>query len=144
LTVRAFIKICHHIERGFSIPNACELQQISYRNFRHRVSRSLRLEERLKAAEAIRFELRHEQAMATIMAAGEKSWPAHAWWAERNLPERYALKTVHRTDSENTGALIGERIPAEEVARYGKIMREFDAQNEQQLLAQPTELPNAT
>lgn len=108
LTVRAFVKICHHIERGFSIPNACDVEAISYRNFRHRVSRSPRLEKRLKEAEAVRFELRHEQAMATIMLAGEKSWPAHAWWAERNLPELYALKTVIRANDNHEKPIYAE------------------------------------
>jgi hypothetical protein len=146
LTVRAFLKICHNIERGFSIPNACEVEAISYRNFRHRVSRSPRLEKRLKEAEAVRFELRHEQAIVTIMAAGEKSWPAHAWWAERNLPERYALKTVHRADSENGEQLIGDRIPAERVANYGTLMLEVAEENKARPPGTPlesTELPGS-
>jgi hypothetical protein len=40
LTVRRFLKICHHVEAGASIPKACEAESVSYRNFRFRVSNS--------------------------------------------------------------------------------------------------------
>jgi hypothetical protein len=73
LTLRRFVSVCHHIEHGFSIPNACEVEGISYRNFRFRVSQSARLQERLKEAETVRFNFRHEQALASIMAAGERT-----------------------------------------------------------------------
>jgi hypothetical protein len=96
LTIRVFIKICHHIEHGFSIPNACEVESISYRRFRERVANSLRLAERLKEAETVRFNFRHEQALESVMAAGERSWMAHAWWLERCLPHLYALRSVNR------------------------------------------------
>src|SRR5215831_9536351 len=108
LTLRAFVRICRHIEHGFSIPNACEVEGISYRNFRFRVSQSSRLQERLKEAETVRFNLRHEQALASIMAAGEKAWPAHAWFLERALPHLYALKSVARADPEQEKELKEE------------------------------------
>jgi hypothetical protein len=96
LTVRAFLKICHNIEHGFSIPNACQVESISYRSFRNRVSRSLRLQERLKEAEVIRQALRHEEALANIMASGARCWMSHAWYLERVWPEKYSLKVVER------------------------------------------------
>jgi hypothetical protein len=98
LNPRRFLSICHHIEHGFSIPNACEVEGISYRNFRFRVSQSARLQERLKEAETVRFNFRHEQALASIMAAGERSWMAHAWFLERALPHMWALRTVSRPE----------------------------------------------
>jgi hypothetical protein len=49
----------------------------------------------LKEAEAVRFKLRHEQAFEPIMAAGERSWMAHAWRLETCLPHLYALRTVN-------------------------------------------------
>jgi hypothetical protein len=63
------------------------------------VSRSKRLQERLKEAETTRFNRRHEEAIESIMEAGQRSWLAHAWWAERNLPEKYALRNVNRPES---------------------------------------------
>jgi hypothetical protein len=48
LTIRRFLKICHAIEGGSAITHACESQLISYSRFRFRVSRSVRLQERLK------------------------------------------------------------------------------------------------
>jgi hypothetical protein len=83
LTVRKFLKICHLVEKGFAISRACEVECISYSHFRFRVSRNERLQKRLKEAETTRFNLRHEQALESIMAAGERSWMAHAWWLER-------------------------------------------------------------
>jgi hypothetical protein len=42
--------------------------------------------ERLKEAEAVRFNLRHERALESLIAVGERSWMVHAWWLERCLP----------------------------------------------------------
>ena len=86
LTIRKFLRICHLVEQGFAISRACEVECITYSRFRFRVARSTRLQERLRKAEETRFNLRHEQALESIMAAGERSWLAHAWWLERCLP----------------------------------------------------------
>jgi len=40
----------------------------------------------VKEAEAVRFNLRHEQALESLIAVGERSWMVHAWWLERCLP----------------------------------------------------------
>jgi hypothetical protein len=130
LTLRAFVKICHHIEHGFSIPNACEVEGISYRNFRRRVFNSARLQERLKEAETLRFNLRHEQALGSIMAAGEKSWMAHAWFLERTLPHLYALRNVSRADPEADKELE-EEIPSEVLARHRALMLQIAKEDEQ-------------
>lgn len=98
LNVRLFVCICHLVERGMAISRACEACGVSYGRFRVRVSRSKRLQERLKEAETTRFNRRHEEALESIMEAGHRSWLAHAWWAERNLPEKYALKNVNRPE----------------------------------------------
>jgi hypothetical protein len=130
LTLRRFVRVCHHIEHGFSIPNACEVEGISYRNFRFRVSQSTRLKERLKEAETVRFNFPHEQALASIMAAGEKSWMAHAWWLERCLPHMYALRNVVRIDPEQDKELE-EEIPAEVLARHRALLLELAREDEQ-------------
>lgn len=104
LTLRVFIRICHLVEQGWAITKACESENITYSLFRLRCSENPRLQERIKEAEAIRFQLRHEQAVASVMAAGEKSWMAHAWWLERSLPHLYALRSVNRENSEQERA----------------------------------------
>src|SRR6266446_5595396 len=124
LTIRKFVRICHLVEQGFAISRACEIECITYSRFRFRVQRSPRLQERLKEAEATRFNLRHEQALESIMAAGERSWMAHAWWLERCLPNLYALRAVNR-DQTSEEQPIGDRIPAERLAQYGKLMLEM-------------------
>jgi hypothetical protein len=93
LTIRRFLRICHFVEKGWAISRACEAESITYSHFRLRVSRSSLLQERVKQAETVRFNLRHEQALESIMAAGERNWMAHAWWLERNLPHLYACET---------------------------------------------------
>jgi hypothetical protein len=39
------------------------------------------------------------------MEAGEHSWMAHAWVLERVWPERYALKTIQRTEESVSGTV---------------------------------------
>lgn len=94
LTLRVFIRICHLVEQGWAITKACESESITYSLFRLRCSENSRLQERIKEAEAIRFQRRHEEAVESVMRAGEKSWMAHAWYLERVLPNLYALKNV--------------------------------------------------
>jgi hypothetical protein len=129
LTIRAFLKICHHIERGFSIPNACEVESISYRRFRDRVSQSARLAERLKEAETVRFNLRHEQALASVVAAGERSWMAYAWLLERCWPQLYALRNISRPDPSQEQ--VEPEIPAEVLQRHRRLMLELAREDEQ-------------
>lgn len=86
------------------------------------------MQERLKESETVRFNLRHEQALESIMEAGKRSWLAHAWWAERNLPELYALRTVHR-DNVSAEAIDNE-IPAEVLARHRALMLELAREDE--------------
>jgi len=142
LTIRKFLRICHHIEQGEAITQACELESISYRNFRFRVSNSLRLQERLKESETVRFNLRHEEALASVIAAGERSWMAHAWWLERCLPQLYALRSVNREHA-SAEQPIGNEIPAERLAEYGRLMLEFAEENKAKQ-AQAVELPESS
>jgi hypothetical protein len=127
LTIRVFLKICHHIERGFSIPNACEVELISYKTFRLRVSRSVRLQERLKEAEVVRFNFRHEEALASVMAWGEKSWMAHAWWLERCLPHLYALRNVNRDPGDIEEQPLLNKISVEQLVENAKFAAEVAA-----------------
>jgi hypothetical protein len=71
----------------------------------------------LKEAETTRFNLRHELALESVMAARERNWMAHAWWLERNLPHLYALRNVARRDPDQEKELEVE-IPAEVLARH--------------------------
>jgi hypothetical protein len=123
LSLRRFLKVCHLVEGGASIPKACEAESVSYRNFRFRVSNSSRLQERLKEAETTRFNLRHEQALESIMEAGHRSWLAHAWWCERCLPHLYSLRNVTR-DSEDGQPAVGE-LPSEILAKHRQFYAEM-------------------
>src|SRR6516225_8972937 len=76
LTLRVFVKVCRHIEAGFSVPNSCSMEGVSYRNFRLRCSQSARLKERLRQAQNVRDDLLREQCLEAIMRAGERgNWP---------------------------------------------------------------------
>jgi hypothetical protein len=138
LNLRVFVAICHRIEHGFSIPNACEVEGVSYRHFRFRVSQSPRLQERVKEAEATRLDTRREQALASIMAAGERSWMAHAWFLERVWPNEFALRSVSRIDSEQDQQ--PEEIPAEVLQQHHRLMLELaEADRQKQALDQVPE-----
>jgi len=121
LNLRAFVKICGHIERGFSIPNSCELESVSYRTFRRRASQSARLQERLKEAEETRLNLRREEALRSIMLHGERSWMAHAWFLERVWPNLFALRTVNRVDSDEDNQ-PEPALPSEVLKRHRDLL----------------------
>jgi hypothetical protein len=120
LTIRKFLRICHLVEKGSAITRACEVECITYSHFRFRVQRSVRLQERLKEAEATRFALRQEQALESIMAAGERSWMAHAWFLERSAPQMWALRNVARPDPSDQPA--EEPLPAEVLQRHRTLL----------------------
>jgi hypothetical protein len=128
LNLRKFLKVCHNIEAGFSIPKACEAESVSYAHFRFRVSRNERLQARLKKAEAVRLALRHEQALESIMAAGDKSWMAHAWFLERVWPSLYSLRPIARDSDE--GAPAEEEIPSEVLAKHRALMLQLAKEDE--------------
>jgi len=122
LTVRKFLKICHLVEQGAAITRACEVECISYARFRFRVSNSPRLQERLKEAEKTRFDRRHEEALESIMEAGQRSWMAHAWFLERTLAHLYSQRPFCRPSGDDRPA--EEEIPAEVLARHRALLLE--------------------
>jgi hypothetical protein len=140
LTVRVFIRICHLVEQGWAITKACESESITYSLFRLRCSENPRLEKRIKEAEAIRFQRRHEEAVASVVAAGEKSWMAHAWFLERALPHLYALKNVNRSEGA-TDQPIGDKIDESQLRRYSELMEDFRKENEAKKVEQSPALP---
>src|ERR1700716_3754978 len=137
LTLRVFIRICHLVEAGWAITRACESESITYSLFRLRCSENPRLEQRIKEAEAVRFQRRHEEAVESVMRAGEKSWMAHAWYLERVLPNLYALKSVNRSEAA-TDQPIGDRIDESQLRRYSELMEDFRRENEAKAPALPS------
>ena len=113
LTPRVFMRICHLVEQGWAITKAVESQSITYSCFRHRCQGNPKWEARIKKAEAVRFQRRHEEAVESVMRAGEKSWMAHAWYLERVLPHLYALKNVNRTEGEAEAPVFDKISQAE-------------------------------
>jgi hypothetical protein len=140
LTLRVFIRICHLVEQGWTITKACESESITYSLFRLRCSENPRLEQRIKEAEAIRFQRRAEEAVASVMAAGEKNWTAHAWFLERALPHLWALKNVNRSEAA-TDQPIGDRIDENQLRRYSELMEDFKRENQAKSVAQTVSLP---
>jgi hypothetical protein len=98
MTKRVFIKICRRVEVGWPATRACQAEGITYRRFRQVCQERPSYQRRYKKAEDLRFQHRREEAEESIMRAGERSWMAHAWWLERTLPEKYALRRVDRDD----------------------------------------------
>ena len=142
LTLRVFIRICHLVEQGWTITKACESESVTYSLFPLRCSENPRLEQRIKEAEAVRFQRRHEEAVESVMRAGEKSWMAHAWYLERVLPHLYALKNVNRSEG-STAQPIGDKIDEEQLRRYAVQMDDFRRENGANPVAQTVALPSA-
>jgi hypothetical protein len=142
LTLRVFVSICHLVEQGWAITKACESQSVTYSLFRLRCSENPRLEQRIKEAEAVRFQRRHEEAVESVMRAGEKSWMAHAWYLERVLPHLYALKNVNRSEG-STDQLIGDKVDEDQLRRYAALMDEFRRENNAKPPTQTPPLPSS-
>lgn len=136
LTVRKFLKICQAVEQGGSITASCDSQLISYSRFRFRVSRSARLQERLKQAEATRESSLMEFHIDNIKKHAPRNVLASLWWLERRHPKLFALRRVDR-DTESTEQMIGDAIPAERLAEYGRLMLEMAQENAAKAVAVP-------
>jgi hypothetical protein len=102
LTPRTFLRIIKLIEAGWSVSDGCRSEGLSYRRFRQLCQNRPNFQKRYEKAIAVRQDLWHDRAISSIMEAGEKSWMAHAWYCERVWPEKYALKTVERTELPQT------------------------------------------
>jgi hypothetical protein len=146
LTPRRFVKICHHVENGASITDACRFEGVTYRALRFKLANSEKLQRRMKQAESVRANVRFEHACQSIMQAGEQSWMAHAWWLERSYPQLFALRTVNRDNSEAKQA--EPEIPAEILARHRRLILETLAENqaaaELQALPSPDDSEHST
>jgi len=142
LTLRVFIRICHLVEQGWAITKACESESVTYSLFRLRCSENPRLEQRIKEAEAVRFQRRHEEAVASVMRGGEKSWMAHAWYLERVLPQLYSLKNVNRSEG-SADQPIGDKVDEEQLRRYSALMAEFSKENQAKANEQTPALLNS-
>jgi hypothetical protein len=138
-----FIRICHLVEQGWAITKACESESITYSLFRLRCSENSRLPERIKEAEAIRFQRRHEEAVESVMRGGEKSWMAYAWYLGRVLPNLYALKNVNRSEAA-TEQPIGGKIDENQLRRYSELMEDFRKENDAKTSPTPAGLPEPT
>jgi hypothetical protein len=92
------------------------------------------LQKRVTLAEEIRFKFRQEQALASIMAAGEKSWMAHAWFLERSDPKHWALHNVNRPEEEQEQ--LEEEIPAETLANHRRLLLALAEEDRQQSVEQ--------
>ena len=86
------------------------------------------MQERLKEAEATRFALRQEQALESIMVAGERSRMAHAWFLERAVPHMWALRNVARSDPTEHPA--EDEIPGEVLAKHRALLLELAREDE--------------
>lgn len=127
LTLRVFIRICHLVEQGWAITRACESESVTYSLFRLRCTENPRLEQRIKEAEAVRFQRRHEEALEAVIRAGQKSWMAYAWFLERSLPNLYALKNVNRSEGSADQPIL-DRISPEDLARDAALALEVARQ----------------
>ena len=126
MTARTFLRIIKRIETGWAVTMSCKAEGLTYRRFRQLCQRWPAYQARYEKAERQRAEHRRETMEALVLHAAAKNWVAAAWWLERSHPARYSLKTVHRDDG-TIEQPIGDAIPAERLAEYGRLMLEIGA-----------------
>lgn len=128
LTQQCFERIVKLVETGWSIPNACRSEGITYSLFRKRCQERPKWQERYLKADSLRFQHRAEQMEALVAEHANKNWQAAMSWLERSLPHRWALKDVHReavtelTDTHSNTVMIQTVTDIE----YDELSREPD------------------
>jgi hypothetical protein len=135
LTARRFIVICKQIEQGASTTEACRKALVSYAGFRNHVTRNPKYQKRLKKAEACRDQVWRSDALEAVRGAFTKNWQAAMTFLERRYPNEFALRNVNRADS-SVEQPVGNEIPAERLAEYGRLMLEFAEEAKAKELAQ--------
>jgi hypothetical protein len=102
LTPRAFIRIIRLIRAGWSVPDACRSESVTYRRFRQLCQTRPTYQRHFEKADAVRFSLRRENMERIVTEVAEKQWIAAMTWLERRVPEQWSLKTVVRNEPVST------------------------------------------
>src|ERR1700730_344053 len=98
LTPRVFIRILRSIRVGWSVPDACSSEFVTYRRFRQVCQQRPVYQKHYEKAERQRSRFRREHCEKIIQKHALTNWCAAAWWLERTAPESYSLKTVDRPE----------------------------------------------
>jgi hypothetical protein len=125
LTPRSFIRICRLIRTGWSVPDACRSESVTYRRFRQLCQTRPTYQRHFEKADSVRFNLRREQCENLVCQYAEKNWIAAMTWLERRVPELWSLKTVVRNEPVSTiGSNVTQirilTLPPEEFAELQK------------------------
>jgi hypothetical protein len=98
LTPRAFIRICRLIRIGWSVPDACRSESVTYRRFRQLCQSRPTYQRHFEKADQVRFNFRREHCERLVLEHSEKNWLAAMTWLERRVPELWSLKNVDRPE----------------------------------------------
>lgn len=139
VTARSFLRVIKHVETGWAVTQSCRAEGFSYRRFRQLCQQRPSYQRRYERAEKQRAEHRRETMEAIVLHHAVKHYQAAQWWLERAHPDRYALKSVIR-EGDTAEQPIGNEIPAERLAEYGRLMLEFAEENR----AKAVELPESS
>jgi hypothetical protein len=137
LTARCFIRICHLVERGESITNACEIELVTWRTFRNHVLRNPKYQRRLKEAEEIREHFLKEFHIANISKHSVKNVVASMWWLERRYPNEFALRSVIREEVNSAAQEVFGKISLEQLIENARLAKEVAANPPPGLLMAP-------
>jgi hypothetical protein len=136
LTARRFIRICRRIEQGESIPIACQLELVSYTNFRRHVKLNAKYQRRVQEATETREEFLKEFHLNNIRRLAPKNLLASLWFLERRYPNQFALRNVHRSEGASDQP-IGDKIDEGQLRRYAALMEDFRRENDSKAVALP-------
>jgi hypothetical protein len=124
LTARRFIRICHLIERGESIVDACGQEAVTYQAFRNHVVRNPKYQRRLKEAEEIREYFLREYHIKNISKHSVKNVIASMWWLERRYPGEFALRQVIREEVNSAAQEVFGKISLEQLIENARLAKE--------------------
>jgi hypothetical protein len=99
LTPRAFIRICRLIRIGWSVPDACRSESVTYRRFRQLCQTRPTYQRHFEKADQVRFQYRRETMERIVAEHAERNWISAAWWLERRLPNEFSLRNKIERDS---------------------------------------------
>lgn len=96
LTPKRFLSICHLIERGTNIVDACRALSVTYAGLRRHIRRNPKYDRRIKEALSNRDGWLKEYHIGILTRAAEEDPDLSKYWLERRFPHEFSNRDVIR------------------------------------------------
>lgn len=141
LDARRFLRICHAVELGESIPEACRRELVTYRNFRRHVVLNAKYKRRLQEAVETREQYLKEFHIANIKRHAPDNLSASLWWLEHRHPSEFAIRPFVRDSGDLEQQALCDKISLEQLVENAKLAMEVASNPPPALMPKQPDLP---